>query len=193
MVEKLYPSRLRYRVVSIAALEPFGGALRGSATAGFRVRTVEPRRRYAWQRGDERQDVVVLGLFLGDGRGQLRRTNSAVYAHFARHHIRRADIIRPMGHEEHRAARVGLLANDDELFPAVTRRQVGFAHGQAHGLGEMAQDAVADFVPVQVVEALEMVEVEEDQRDVALVPAAALVAVGSPVGEVAGVVLPLCA
>ena len=39
------------RAVSVAALETFGGALRGSSTAGFRVRTVEPRCRFYWQSG----------------------------------------------------------------------------------------------------------------------------------------------
>ena len=37
--------------VSVAASEPFGSALRGSSTAGFRVRTVEPRCRFYWHGG----------------------------------------------------------------------------------------------------------------------------------------------
>src|SRR5687767_13081748 len=44
-------STTRDSAVSVAALEPFGGALRGSPTAGVRLRTVESRCRLHWQSG----------------------------------------------------------------------------------------------------------------------------------------------
>src|SRR5690606_40462238 len=56
------------------------------------------------------------------------------------------------------------LQHHQELLAAVARDQVGAAQQALQGLGELAQDLVADQVAVAVVDLLEAVQVDEGDR-----------------------------
>ncbi len=64
-----------------------------------------------------------------------------------------------------------LVAADEhgELLAAVARRHVGVAHRVAQRRPDAPQHVVAGLVPVAVVELLEVVEVEHDERELAAV------------------------
>ena len=65
---------------------------------------------------------------------------------------------------------LGLGQDDGELVAPDPTRDVDRAGGVAHALGGLGQHAVAGEVPDAVVDQLEVVEVEDDQREVAPVP-----------------------
>ena len=65
---------------------------------------------------------------------------------------------------------VGVAADQQgELFAAVTGRHVGLADDRLQGGADAFEQVVAGFVAVAVVEALEVVEVEHDQGELAAV------------------------
>ena len=59
----------------------------------------------------------------------------------------------------------GKMKDEDELVAAQSSHAVVFAHAFQQALGCHAQHAVADMVAERVVDVLEVVEVEEQQRD----------------------------
>ena len=61
-----------------------------------------------------------------------------------------------------------VLEQDGELVAAEARRGVGGADARGQALGDLAQDLVAGGVAEAVVDRLEVVEVEEDDRDAVL-------------------------
>jgi len=70
--------------------------------------------------------------------------------------------------EEHGAAGVGLLADDDELLAAEAGDGVGVALGAAEDLAEALDDDIADVVAVGVVDPLEVVDVDDQHAEVAV-------------------------
>lgn len=67
------------------------------------------------------------------------------------------DVLSPLG--------IGFRQHDDEFLAAVTRDQIARAgQGQVQRLRNPGQALVARDVPVQVVELLEEVDIEQDQR-----------------------------
>ena len=69
--------------------------------------------------------------------------------------------------EQHRAAAVGLLAEDDELLAPEPRDDVGGALFPLEHLAEASDDHVADVVAVRVVDLLEEVDVHDEDRELA--------------------------
>jgi len=63
--------------------------------------------------------------------------------------------------------------NHAELLPAEPADHVASSHHRAHSLGKLPQDLVADAVTVDVVDALEVVDVEHQHRDGLVRPARA--------------------
>src|SRR5581483_9828737 len=74
---------------------------------------------------------------------------------------RRPDALGKLG----AALGVGAREQNDELLPAPAAREVGLADGQPEDGGELAQDVVADGVPMAVVDRLEVVEVGDNERE----------------------------
>ena len=70
----------------------------------------------------------------------------------------------PLG-ELRRAFEVGARQHDRELLPAPPGRHVDLADALAQGVGELAEDCVADGVAEAVVDRLEAVEVRENEGD----------------------------
>jgi hypothetical protein len=64
---------------------------------------------------------------------------------------------------------VRVRADDGEFLAAVARHYVSVAHHAFEVTGGDLQHAVADFVAVGIVDGLEVVEVEHDQRHLAAV------------------------
>ena len=58
-----------------------------------------------------------------------------------------------------------VLAEHDKLVTAVARDRVAFAHLAQQALGDADQQLVTDDVAILVVDALEVVEVDEDHAD----------------------------
>ena len=90
--------------------------------------------------------------------------------------------------EDHaRVLVLDLVQHDDELLAAITVALVVFAQGRAQDVGEGEQDLVAYQVAVGVVDALELVEVEDGEEFAAigLVAAPALDARREQAGELA--------
>ena len=79
--------------------------------------------------------------------------------------------------------RVQVLAQHRELVPAEPGDRVGRSHGTAHPLGGLAQQLVARRVPEVVVDALEAVEIDEQDGDSLARLARALDGMAEPVGE----------
>ena len=86
--------------------------------------------------------------------------------------------------------------DDRELVAAEAGEEVGRAEGLAHGAAELGEDDVADGVPEAVVDLLEIVDIEHEQRERQRVDAGALdllrqltaeVALVPDAGEVVGV------
>ena len=67
--------------------------------------------------------------------------------------------------ERRRARKVGLDEQHGELLAAEPRRDVDHAHAFPQAVGEGPQHLVPDLVAVPVVDALEVVEVGEDERE----------------------------
>ena len=67
--------------------------------------------------------------------------------------------------ELERARKVGLGEDQRELLAAVSTGEVDLAHAAEQELPDGAQDRVAGLVAMGVVDLLEVVEVEEDERE----------------------------
>src|SRR5690348_16571675 len=69
-----------------------------------------------------------------------------------------------------RVGDTGLGQDDRELVAAHPARDVHRPHGLAETFRDLGENAVAGQMPDAVVDRLEVVEVEEDERDAAAVP-----------------------
>src|SRR6185295_10662841 len=86
------------------------------------------------------------------------------------------------------AGEVGLGEEDGELLAAVAGDDVGLADGLAEGGGQVAEHLVPHLVAVGLVDVLEVVEVEEEQRQRVVVALGAAELLAEAVLEVAVVV-----
>src|SRR5258705_443539 len=67
------------------------------------------------------------------------------------------------------AVALGLWKHDAELVPPEARGPVHVAYGGEDDLGDLLQDGRADLMPVAVVDQLEVVEVQHDEAELAVV------------------------
>jgi hypothetical protein len=87
-----------------------------------------------------------------------------------------------------RAGQARLGQQDRELLAAITRQQVGLADRAQEDVGELAEDRVPALMPMGVVDGLEVVQVEKDQRKIRPVALGPLVLLFQPLIEVTVVV-----
>src|SRR5438874_1491285 len=120
-------------------------------------------------RTDERRRAVAVVGVDGDadrdgdgevGRGAVQRPA--------------ADPLADPAGEVLRAFEPGFREQDDELLPAVARNDVDLPDLLADAVGNLDEYGVADLMPVLVVDLLEMVEVEHQQRQRPMEPRGAV-------------------
>src|SRR5690606_5290074 len=113
------------------------------------------------------EDLVGGGAFAVEhddaeaGRGAVvERAEAETLAH------RRQDLVAGEDGGARRARPVapGLAEDDDELVAADARRRVGGRDAGPEPAGDLDEKGVADVVAVRVVQQLEIVEIDEDQR-----------------------------
>src|SRR5207249_1295919 len=101
----------------------------------------------------------------------------------------------PLGHLD-QSREIGLREQDDELFAAIPGHDIATPHGSKEAAGNLNQDPVAGLMAVAVVDPLEVVDVDDEEADAAVVPGrtvdldtehlfeeATVVEVGQPVGD----------
>src|SRR5439155_8879335 len=128
----------------------------------------------------EERDRVVLGLQVGDTCGDVEPTrlpDRMAYDRRLDPHEELLGLLDPRLRHDHR-----------ELVAADAARDVGGAHDLAHARGRLRQYGVAGEMPDPVVDDLEVVDVEDDQPEPAVVAVGAGAFAGERLVEVAPVV-----
>src|SRR5690242_6365957 len=93
-----------------------------------------------------------------DARGHRQRRRAD------RHGVLADSLAQPFGHGAKRFARAA-RENDEKLFAAVAADGVVSAQDRADSPGGFAQDRVAGGMPVAIVDALEVIEVAQDDAE----------------------------
>src|SRR5439155_13445836 len=128
----------------------------------------------------EERDRVVVRLQLRDSGRDRERSRLADRPRRDRLLQARVELVA--------VGQIRLREDDRELVTADPARDVGRANDLAHPLGGLGEDAVAGEVADLVVDRLEVVEVEDDEREVAVVPVGARDLPGEGLVEVPPVV-----
>ena len=78
------------------------------------------------------------------------------------------------GEQSHRVGVADILEQDDELIAAQPGQGIGRAQQGTQSCGDAAQQTVAELMSQGVVDVLEVVEVDEQQRQLLLFPGGAM-------------------
>ena len=132
-----------------------------------------------------RVGVVQQGLRVGSVAGVLTQPDAGrdIDARRIAQHKRLGQCDDDALHEHAGLCRVGCLCDDGELVAAPTAHRVGSAHAQLQPCGHLLQQLVTGIVAVVVVQRLELVEVDVDQRQRAVCACRPLDGVRQAVGE----------
>src|SRR5690242_14192349 len=168
-------SRIREPSSARTAWRAMGGCMRGGDDRGFyrldRGRSLDrdlerippvPLRGVERAVGPLEQRLGRRGVALAERDADAGRHLDRRVAREERRAHRGDDLARD---EAALLARVDALEDDDELVAGEPRDEIGGPHRRREAPRELAQHVVAGRVPERVVDALEAVDVEEQQRD----------------------------